>query len=364
MNLKKAADYKIKSKQLAISPFIYSTPSISAASIKLLVLLSLQALMLIFAGSYKSFIVVVSAVMGACAAAALSYLFYKKEHYQIMNLAIQGLMIGLLIPADYPPVPVFFITLFTLFFSRFLIFKSVNSWLNMTAFVVLVCWIIGRNYFPSFLLTSDLIPLRNSSVYLIQNGSFPIYSFDSTITSFLNSTVFALFKVSIPEGFVSLLWDSGNAIPAFRFTILTIISSILIFSDNTASGLIPVIFLLVYALLVRFFSPMIFGGMFNQGDIILALSSSGILFCTVFLIQWYGTIPVTRVGRVVLAFCLGITAFLIVGCGTSPIGMMYTILINNIITLFIRSFEEKKNQKNISKVVAKHPFKSETGVQA
>ena len=363
MRNKRPDDYKIQSKQLAISPFIYSAPSISSISIRFIILLSLQVLMLLITGSYKAFIVVLCAVMGAAAAAAINCILHKKEYYQIMNMIIQGMLIGLLIPENYPPVPVFFIVFMTLFFSRFLIFKSINSWLNMTVFAVLIAWVIGRNYFPGFTVTSDIISMRNTSVYPLQNGLYPVYNFDSIITSFLNSTVFALFKVSIPEGFASMLWDSGHAIPAFRFTLLTIISSIIIFSDNTFSGIIPSIFLISYTLLVRLFSPMFFGGFFNQGDIILALSSSGVLFCAVFVMQWFGTVPVTIAGKIMSGLCLGFSACLIIGCGTSSIGMMYTILINNIITLFIRTVEEQKNLSNIAKVVAKHNLKNSAGAQ-
>lgn len=362
MNKNKSDDYKIKTKQLSISPFTYNIPSISSISIRFIVLLIIQISMLLITGSYKAFFIVLSSTLGSAVVAAINYLLHKKEPYQIMNMVIQGMIIGLLIPEGYPPVPIFFITFFILFFSRFLIFKSVNSWLNTSALSVLIAWLIGRTYFPGFIINSELLAVRNSSVYLLQNGMFPIYSFDSTITSFLNSTVFALFKVSIPEGFVSMLWDSGSTIPAFRFTIITIISSIIVFSDNTFSAIIPSTFLLSYTVLVRLFCPVFYGGFFNQGDIILALSSSGLLFSTVFLIQWFGTVPVTIPGKIISGLCYGICAFLIIGCGTSPIGMMYTILINNIVTLFIRSIEEQKNISNITKVVNKHIMKNQVGV--
>ena len=357
----KTDDYKIKAHQLAISPYIYSSPSISSISIRFIILLTLQIFMLVFTRSYDALIVVFSAILGSAVAAGINCVIHKKEYYQIMNMVIQGMLIGLLLPETFPPLPVFFITFLTLFFSRHLIFKSVNSWLNMVAFAVLIAWVTGRNYFPGFLVTSDILSLRNSSIYLLQNGTFPIYNFDSTITSVLNSTVFSIFRVSIPEGFVSMLWDSGNVIPAFRFTLLTIISSVIVFSDNTFSGIVPVIFLLSYTILVRLFCPLIFGGLFNQGDIILALSSSGILFCTVFLIQWFGTVPVTISGKIISGLSLGVCSFLIIGCGTSPIGMMYTILINNIITLYIRSIEERKCQSGLVKVITRHPIAEEAG---
>ena len=173
----------------------------------------------------------------------------------------------------------------------------------------------------------------------------------------MNKYIFDFFKITIPEGFISLFWDSHSIIPAFRFNLLTIISSIIIFSDNAFSLIIPTVFLFVYATLVRLFVPFLFGGNFNQGDIILALLTSGILFSSVFLIQWYGTIPVTVQGKILLGVLSGITAFFIIGCGTSPVGMVYTVLLSNIMSMVIRVFEEKHNELITGKVITKYSAK-------
>ena len=154
-----------------------------------------------------------------------------------------------------------------------------------------------------------------------------------------------------------MMWDSHSIIPAFRFNIIIIISSIIIFSDNAFSLIIPTVFLFVYAVLVRLFAPYLFGGEINQGDIILALLTSGILFSAVFLIQWYGTTPVTVIGKIILGILTGIIAFAIIGCGTSPVGMAYTILCSNIISMGIRIFEEKKNELSTGKVISKYSAK-------
>ncbi|MCR5188617.1 MAG: RnfABCDGE type electron transport complex subunit D [Treponema sp.] len=346
-------DKKEKSKVLFIKPFMYKRPSISSVVIRMLVLLSIQAIMLLFTKSYSAFTVIIASTLGAVCASAINYLISHDQPFNIMNIITQGMMIGLLLPEKYPLVIVFFISFTSLSISRCLVFKSINSWINCSAVAVIIAWIIGASYFPPFTITADLIPLRNSSLYLIQNGSFPIYSFDASITAFLNSTVFDWFKVTIPEGYISLLWDSHSIIPAFRFNIITIISSIIIFSDNAFSGIIPSLFLIIYGLLVRLFAPLMFGGYFNQGDILLAIFSSGTLFCATFMIQWYGTIPTTVTGKVVLGILSGILAFFIVGCGTSPIGIAYTVLITNIISMFIKAFEEKQNLVSTVRVVNK-----------
>lgn len=350
----KPFEYKLKTTEAAVRPFIYERPSISSICIKILVLLFLQIVLLFLNKSYAAIGVIVSSLMGALCASALNYLMSKDEPYHAYTTIIQGLCIGMFLPQNYPLVPVFFISFFILFVSRVFIFKSINAWINVTAIAVIVAWFIGKNFFPDFLVTNELIPMKNTSLYLIQNGSFPVYAIDSTITNFLNNYVFKFFKVTLPEGYVSMFWDTQSAIPAFRFNLLTIISSIILFSDNSFSGIIPLTFLLIFGLLVRVFVPFISGGALLQGDIILAFLTSGTLFCMVFLIQWWGTTPVSVSGKIIFGIFAGIFAFVTCGCGTSPVGMMFTVLACNFCSFMIRVLEELNNKAMVSRNVAKY----------
>lgn len=361
----KLRERKLKNTRISVKPFVYSIPSISSVSIRFLILLGIQLIMLLISGSYNAFLVVIISLLGSISAAAVNYYVRKEPLYNIMNIAIQGIFIGLLLPETYPHSMVFVISFTTILISRSIIFKGVNSWINIPAIAVIIAWYIGNTYFPQFVVNSEILTLRNSSVYLIQSGYFPTYSFDSPVTAFLNKYIFSITNVTIPEGFVSLLWDSNSIIPAFRFNLITIISSIIVFSDNAFSVIIPSVFLAVYGLLVRIFVPYLFGGNFNQGDILLAFLTSGVLFSAVFLIQWYGTTPVTVLGKSILGIFTGIVAFAIIGCGTSPVGIFYTILCSNIICMIIRIFEEKRNELATAKVVSKYSAKvaAETGVQ-
>ena len=341
-------DLRLQKKLQNINPFVYVRPSISAVTVRILVLLLIQVVMLLLTKSYDAVIVIGTTTLGGIAAASVNFLIYHEKPFQFMNIILQGIFIGFLLPQEFTVVVAFFITFFTLIISRCIFFKSVNCWINICCVAVMIAWFIGRQYFPQFIITKDLISLKNSSVYLLQNGSFPIYSLDSTITSFLNEKVFSIFKVTIPEGFVSLLWDTNSSIPAFRFNLLTIISSVIIFADNAFSFIIPTLMLCVYAVLIRLFGPIFFGGSFNQGDIILAFLTSGTLFCSVFLIQWYGTVPIFLSGKIILGILAGIIAFLVTGAGTSPIGMVYTVLITNFVNIFIRTFQERNIPNNQS----------------
>ena len=341
-------DLRIQKKLQNINPFIYTRPSISAVTVRILILLLIQVVMLLFTKSYDAVIVIGTTTLGGIAAASVNFLIYHEKPFQFMNIILQGIFIGFLLPQEFPVVVAFFITFFTLIISRCFFFKSFNCWINVSCVAVMIAWFIGKQYFPQFIITKDLISLKNSSVYLLQNGSFTIYGFDSAITTFLNEKIFSIFKVTIPEGFISLLWDTNSSIPAFRFNLLTIISSVIVFADNAFSFIIPTLMLLVYAVLIRLFGTSFFGGTFNQGDILLAFLTSGTLFCSVFIIQWYGTVPIFLSGKIILGILSGLFAFFVTGPGTSPIGMVYTVLITNFANIFIRSFQEKNipNDKN------------------
>lgn len=349
----KSFEHKLLKNQVFLNPFNFTQPSLSFISLKIFFLLLIQLLCLVLTKSYASLFVALAALTAALSVSAILYLFTDELIYNYINVLNQGLIIGLLLPSSYPLITVFAIVFLTIIFSRLFIFKTINSWTNITAISVIIAWIIGKKFFPDFFVTSEILSLKNSSLYLIQNGSFSIYQFDNAITSFLNSTLFKLLKVTIPEGYISLLWDSYSIIPAFRFNFITIISSIILFSDNSFSGIIPSIFLVTYGIFVRIFVPAFFGGDFFQGDILLSFLTSGVLFSAVFMIQFYGTIPSTITGKFILGIITGIVGFLIMGCGTSPIGMVYTILVSNIFNMIIRLVEEKQNLKTRSKVLIK-----------
>ena len=339
--MKNKTDY-LQNKRVSLKPYIYEKPSISAVSIKIFVLLLLQIVLLVFTKSFNAIIVIASATIGALLASVIHYLLIKKKKFLSLTNLIQGITIGMLLPESYPPLTALVIAFATLLIFKYVFENSENFWINIVSVSILIAYFIGKTYFPDFLISKELFSIKNPSVQLINEGVFPIYDFDITLTGYLNANLLNFFKVTLPQGIISMLCETHSVIPAFRFNLLTIIASIVLFSDGSFSLLIPSIFLLVYSLLVRMFFPYISGGEFNQGDIALALLTSGTLFVSVFMIQWFGTHPMTIIGKIIYALFAGICAFFIVGCGTSPVGMVYVVIICNILNLLIRQIEEKR----------------------
>ena len=327
-------------KTIRIGPFTNHNSTLKTC-IYLLAALLPQVIMLFITKSFSNLYII-----GVCILACLISEFFSfrdKKHVKI-SLALSflnGILVGFFLPAEYPLFSAFFVTLFVMIFTKFASGDMKTSWISPVAVTVVLCWFIGQFNFPGFAVTKDLLSSKNPSLSLIQNGFFPTYKFDEMITTFVNDSAFSFFGVSIPQGYVSLFWDSQSVIPAFRFSFLTLLSSIALVSFELINFEIPCLFLVTYSLLVKYLSPVFTGGIPMQGDMLLALLTSGTLFCSFFILQSFGTIPLTVKGKIFYGFIGGIIAFIFSGPGTSPVGSVVTVLFLNIISPVIQYFENR-----------------------
>ncbi len=338
LNLKKSCEY------ISLKPFSYITPSISSKSAAMISLLCLQALMLIITKSYNSLAILLASTVASTASESVYYFVGKKNGPVIHTWRIsiiQGLILGLFIPSGYPIPAVFCISFFTLLAGKYFFGEFSDSWTNMVAFAVVVMYMVNNACFSDYSVTVSQLQSRNPSLQLIKNGSIPILSQDAAITEFLNTRFFKILGVSIPEGYVSFFWDNGSAIPAFRFNLLTLFSSLVLLSMNMVDYIIPAVFLFFYAVFIRFIIPLTINGTPMQGDILLAFLTSGTLFATLYLLQWYGTTPVTFTGKISYGFIASVLALYVVGGGTSAIGFAFLTLLMNMISPLIQVAEDQ-----------------------
>ena len=116
---------KIKKAKNSVKPFVYNIPSISEVAIRFIILLMLQIGMLFITKSYEAIIVILFAFLGALLAAGLNHIINREPLYNITNILIPGIFIGMLLPQSYPPLVVFVISAFTIFISRSIVFKGI-----------------------------------------------------------------------------------------------------------------------------------------------------------------------------------------------------------------------------------------------
>ncbi len=328
-------------RDLTIAPFSYLSPSLTNISTAFLILLLPQILMLFITKSFSSIILIAISIIASVAAEFTSNKIRHLNTLFDLTAVVQGLFIGMFIPQNYPILPVFFIVFLSLLLVKYVFGGNAESWINPAAYTVIIIYFLGISFFPEFLITKTYLESGNPGMQLIQNGDIPVLKFDSSFTFWLNTHIFSNLGIEIPTGYLSLFWDTQSPIPAFRFNILTLISSMVLISIGIINWIVPSIFLVVYGVLVRLFSQTPFTGIIGQGDLLLAFLTSGTLFAAFFIIDFYGTTPITNFGKILYGIIVGIIAFFITGCGTSPIGTMFTVLFANVISPLIQLLEDK-----------------------
>lgn len=340
-------------RNVIIRPFSYITSSVGMEMFLTLAFLGVQIILLVLSNSFSAVAVICAATAGSVCAAVSAEHFSELNRPRYFSYPIciaQGIITGMLLPETYPPLTVFLAVLLTMIIIKYFFGGFSYSLVNPCVFAAAVLWLIGAHLFGKAALTADMLAVRNPSQLLIESGLFPAADFDAPVTSSLNSTVFSLLNVSVPEGYVSLFWDSRSIIPAFRFNVITIISAAVLFAADKMKLVVSACFLAVYLLFVRFLSPVFFHGIPLQGDMLLALLTGGTLFTAVFVLNWYGTVPESLCGKSIYGILAGAAAFFISGCGTSPAGMIFTVLLVNFASVFIQFFERKADISRVHRL--------------
>ncbi len=336
-----------KNNIVTLRPFCYIRPSLDTMTAGVIAVLVPQLVMLFVTDSYRSLILLgcttAASVLAECIDAAA--LRHKRGDWNVALL--QGLLIGMFLPASYPFASAFFIALCTLLVAKYAFGGLAGSWINPVAAVIIIAYFVGAVWFPAYSVPAGYLQTRNVSLALIQDGVIPTLPADSSVTAFLNETVFAFLGTSIPDGYVSLLWDSGAAVPAFRFNILTLIASLVLFSFRMLHWVVPACYVAVYAVLVKFFCPVFAGGTVGEGDILLSVLSGGTLFTAFFVLSWFGTTPLSPGGKVFYGVFAGVASFFISGYGMSPVGAMFTVLSANMISPVIQLCERMRSKATL-----------------
>lgn len=295
--------------------------------------------MLVITSSTQSITLLMITVSAAYISELLYNAIYRKDFIFSWETLLQGILIGLFIPAAYPGMIAFSITFFVLLLQKVIFSDFAQSWANPIVFALIVIYFFAPEFFPDFLLIPEYFQYPNTGIRLFNEGIISVSPIDISITNTLNRVVFNRFGIFIPEGYVTLLWDSQSSIPAFRFNALTLLASSVLIVTKTIDYVIPLLFLTVYALLVYLFSLYPYGDILGSGDILLALLTSGTLFTAFFLLGWFGTLPTTYSGKIIYGVCAGVFAFLLCGPGTSSMGSIFVIMLLNILSAMIKSTE-------------------------
>lgn len=326
---------KTRALNVLPSPFVFSGLRVERAFLVVLFTLLLQIVLMIAFKDVQALIVISASLVGAviaemCFLSPVSGISGRCKKFSDGTAVISGLVTGFLLPSQANLFLAGFASFFGLFITRNFFNGKGNAWINASVLSVIFLFLSSPAYFQGF---SAFQP----------GASLPSEGFvadsDYRIAAAVNFLLEPL-GITLPEGYIPLFFNPAAPIPAFKFNIVTLVSSIVLIALDIADWIAPAVFLAVYAVGVYFFLPAFDGG--TGGNVLFALFSSGVFFVAVYLFSDFPSLPRTRTGRAILGFFAGIAAFFACGRGgDSILGAVFTVFAANLMSLIIEYAENR-----------------------
>jgi electron transport complex protein RnfD len=278
-----------------------------------------------------------------------------------------ALIFSLLLPNTFPPVLVFLSSIFAMVIVKYSFGGLGANWVNPAV----GAWLFARFSWPAAfeeaLKDSPLTVLSALSLngqtdphgsplsLLALNGvdlgravSSPgaaspagLNTMGEGVIAFFNRTIFSVLGARLPVEYGSLFTPRFPAIIADRGLLCLLIGTIVIIAFQASRAWLPVVFLLVYALLVRVFGAVLLGGALGNGDIIFGICSGGII-AAVFLINSDPvTAPKSRSGKAAAVVLAAVLSFVFRYAGFEPYGAFFAAALVNVLVPVIRGFESR-----------------------
>jgi len=182
------------------------------------------------------------------------------------SAAATAMILTLLLPSQIHPVYVFFGTAFAIAVVKFSFGGLGSNWLNPA----LGGWLFIRFSWPSVFTQA----FAGSDSFVSEMAlTSDISSLDNSVTDFLNGSVFSITGVQIPFGYIDRLFYDGPGLIADRGIFALLIGTVIITAIGINRSWIPLVFLSVYGLLIRFAGDL--NGIFWNGDILYGFFSGG-----------------------------------------------------------------------------------------
>ena len=182
------------------------------------------------------------------------------------SAAATALVLSILLPNQIPPVYAAFGAAFAVAIVKYSFGGLGSNWLNPA----LGGWLFIRFSWPGAYINALERPASSITEMNVTSG---LSALDNPVTDFLNSSIFSATSVHLPPGYIDLLFYNGNSIIADKGLFFLLIGTIAITATGINRGWIPLAFLAVYGLLVRFAADAL--GQFGSGDVLYGIFSGG-----------------------------------------------------------------------------------------
>ncbi|MDR2535592.1 MAG: RnfABCDGE type electron transport complex subunit D [Treponema sp.] len=164
---------------------------------------------------------------------------------------------------------------------------------------------------------------------------------DKLLELALNDGLFSLIRLEFPRMYLELFNASAPGIIADRGILALLVGTIIITGVQTNRSWVPAAYLGGYALLVRLFGAIPFGGLLGRGDLFFALFSGGVLVTAFILAADPATGPKSNIGTLGVSIIAGGLTFLFRYQGLEIYGAFFVIPLVNTVVPLIRDFESR-----------------------
>jgi electron transport complex protein RnfD len=175
----------------------------------------------------------------------------------------------------------------------------------------------------------------------IKAGDLSISGIDLAVTGFLNRTAFSLTGSELPAGYVSLFFSPSPGIIADRGIAALFLGTAILLGSQVIRPWIPAVYLGTYALLVRVFGGIFYGGPLGSGDVLFGLFSGGTLAAAFFLVADPVSGAKSSPGMLAAVFLGAVFSFLFRYPGAEPYGAFFAVALVNVLTPLIRLLEDR-----------------------
>lgn len=301
---------------------------------------------------FSSLMVALAVVSAAILAELLICLGREPPVLKDGSAVASALILTLMLPNTIPPAFAALGAVFAIAVVKHSFGGLGSNWLNPAVGGWLFIRFSWPEAFSRALKNAPLSLLDNTaSLNFADSGGSPLAfltgtgklsgNLDIPVRSFLNNTVFSLTGSELPSGYISLFGLSGGGIIADRGILALLLGSLILTVFRVNRSWIPVAFLGCYALLIRFFGALPFGGMAGQGDILFGFLSGGTLVAAFILIADPATGPKSGAGILVFALLAGICAFVFRYVLLENYGAFFAVAFLNIFVPLIRETENR-----------------------
>jgi len=273
----------------------------------------------------------VSVALAALVSAVLAELFLTFREHGLSKIgdgsaAASAAVLVLLLPNQIHPMNAALGAVFAVVVVKRSFGGLGSNWMNPA----LGGWLFARFSWPAAFRQAE-IPYE----YLPEAVS----AVDAAVRDFLNGTVFGVFGAELPAGYVDLFWARSPGIIADRAVLALFLLVAVMFAFRASRWWVSVLYLAVFAVLVRLLGNLPAGGYLWEGNVILSLLSGGTLVTAFVLIADPSSGAKSIPGTVVAAVLAAGLAVLFRYFGGEPYGGFFAVALVNALTPLLSRLE-------------------------